>query len=108
MKGRGVPQVVKLWKPDPRYQARQKSFSTGYAMKLELGDVTNGVIAGKIFLAVPPDTEQTVIAGVFNADTSIGDPNAPGAANPAVPPNAAPAPSPAERSAFDQRYGTKR
>lgn len=108
LKGRTVPQVVKLWKPDPRYQARQKSFSSGYAMKLELGDVTNGVIAGKIFLAVPPDTEQTVIAGMFKADTSIGDPNAAAGANPAAPPNSIPAPAAAERGAFDKRYGVKR
>ena len=106
LKDKTLPQVVKLWKTDPRYAAKQKSFSSGYAMKLELGQVADGVIPGKIFLALP-DTEQSVVAGVFKANTSLAD--ATGAT--VVTPNPDPAtavPSPADRSAFDRRYGKKR
>jgi len=106
LKDKTLPQVVKVWKTDPRYAAKQKSFSSGYAMKLELGQVADGVIPGKIFLALP-DTEQSVVAGVFKANTSLAD--ATGAT--VVTPNPEPAtavPSPADRSAFDRRYGRKR
>jgi DNA-directed RNA polymerase subunit RPC12/RpoP len=100
MKGKTVPQVVRLLKTNPRYQAQQKTFFSGYTMKLELGQLTNGVIPGKIFLAVPPDTELSVVAGLFKANASLA--NAPGAAaaNPGVAPNA-------PRPAFDKRYGRK-
>lgn len=111
MKGRTVPQVVRLRKTNPRYAAQQKTISSGYAMKLELGDITNGVISGRIFLAVPPEAEQSVVAGVFKAATNLGDPAGATAANPAAPPGAvAPPPSrpAAEPANFDQRYGTKR
>ena len=111
LKGKSVPQVVKLWKTNPRYQAQQKAFSSGYAMKLELGEIANGTISGKIFLAVPPATEQSVVAGVFKASTSLADATGATAVNPAVTPNpaAAPAPPPAAEPAnFDQRYGPKR
>jgi hypothetical protein len=110
MKGRTVPQVVRLRKTNPRYAAQQKTISSGYAMKLELGDLTNGVIPGRIFLAVPPEAEQSVVAGVFKAATNLGDPAGATAADPtAAPGPAAPAaPPPAERATFDQRYGPKR
>jgi len=114
MKGRTVPQVVKRWKPNPKYAPQSKQFSTGYAMKLEFGEVTNGTLPGKIFVALP-DPEQTVIAGQFKAATTLAD--ASGAAappptvmptltpNPTAPP---PGPAPAERPGFDRRYGIKR
>lgn len=111
LKDRTLPQVVKLWKTNPRFAAKQKAYSMGYAMKLELGQITNGVIPGKIFLAVPDD-EQSVVAGVFNANTSLADAAGtvvanPGAASPAA--GAAPrAPAAAADPAFEKRYGKKR
>jgi hypothetical protein len=105
-----VPQVVKLLKTNPRYQATPKNIFSGYAMKLELGQITNGVIPGKIFLAVPPETEQSVVAGVFKANTSLVDATGAAVASPVVAPNPATvpiAPRAADRSAFDKRYGTK-
>lgn len=110
LKDKTVPQAVKVWKTNPRYAAKQKSFSSGYAMKLELGQIVNGVISGKIFLAVP-DPEQSVIAGVFKADTSLSDASGVAAAPPAVTPGPGPMPGasvPGDRSAFDKRYGKKR
>ena len=110
MKGKTVPQIVTLRKTNPRFQAQQKTIFSGYAMKLELGQITNGVIPGKIFLAVPPDTEQTVVAGLFNANTSLADATGAVAANPAVAPTPgaeAGAPARPDRAAFERRYRGK-
>ena len=101
MRGIGVPQVTKRWKTNPRYAAVLKSFSTGYAMKLELGQVTNNQVPGKIFLSLP-DTEQTVVAGNFNATVLLPDPNAQNMVATPTPTG----PSGAARTALEQRYGT--
>jgi hypothetical protein len=104
MKGKGVPQIIKLWKPNPKFAAQQKLFNTGYAMKLELGDITNGTIFGKIFLALP-DKEESVVGGIFKAATALT--GAPAGVTPAAAavPTAA---SAAQRAAMDQRYGKKK
>ena len=109
--GAAVPQVVKRWKADPRYAAQSKTFTSGYAMKLELGTVEGNTITGKIFLALP-DTEQSVVAGIFKATT--GQPNAAGAA--AAMPGMMPGPGGmtmppgggAAARAMYERYGKKR
>jgi hypothetical protein len=98
--------VVKLWKTNPKYAAKQKSFSSGYALKLELGQITNGVIPGKIFLALP-DPEQSVLAGVFKANTSLTDGTATAVASPAVTPTPT-APAAAERPPPTPRPTKKR
>jgi DNA-directed RNA polymerase subunit RPC12/RpoP len=103
MKGKGLPQVVKVAKGKPQ----SKALFSGYALKLELGDIADGVIRGKIFLAVPPDSEQSVVAGAFKATTTLGDPNAPAAAAAIAAPAATPAP-PAPLPAESRRYGKKR
>jgi hypothetical protein len=69
MRGSTVPMITKLWKVDPRYAPRSKSFANGYAMKLELGQMTDNLIDGKIFLALP-DPEQSVVAGMFKVATT--------------------------------------
>jgi len=104
MRGRTLPQVVKLWKSNPRYAAQQKRVSYGYAMQLELGAVSNGTISGRIFLAVPPDSEQSVVAGVFKAATNVPDASGATTANAAPETGAAPAAAPAaEPAASPQR-----
>ena len=71
MKGTPISQVVKVWKPNPKYAAKEKPFTTGFALKLEFGQLTaSNTIPGKIYAALP-DTEQTVVAGVFNAATTL-------------------------------------
>jgi len=71
MHGKGVPQVIKRWKPNPRYALTQKSYNTGYAMKLELGAPTEeGIVPGKVMLSFP-DTEKTYVAGQFNAEHTV-------------------------------------
>jgi len=107
MRDRSVPQVVKRWKTNPRYAPLSKAYSSGYAMKLELGEITNGVLPGKIFVALP-DTEQSVVAGVFKASTTLADASGMAAPSPAVAPSATPAPNPAAASdRYRQRYGRK-
>jgi hypothetical protein len=110
MRGAGVPQVAKRWKTNPKYAPQMKSFSSGYAMKLELGSPTNEAIAGKIFVALP-DNEQTVVAGSFkltvlSVEAAQAAASAAAAAVQATP--VQPALSPAEKANFERRYGVKR
>jgi hypothetical protein len=75
-------------------------------MKLEFGQLTNNQIAGKIYVGLP-DTEQSVVAGVFNATANLTvTPATPGAT-----PVAAPAVNPGsviDKAAMDRRYGPKK
>ena len=103
MKGSSVPQVTKRWKTNPKYAPLQKAFSTGYAMKLELGQINEGEVTGKIFVALP-DPEQTVVAGIFTAATTAPVAGAPAAINP----TAAPTLPPKSNPDFEARYGIKR
>ena len=108
MKGKGVPQIVKVWKPNPQLpKPQQLLYASGYAMKLELDKIADGNLSGKIFLALP-DKEQSVVAGVFKAATSVS--GAPGGAAAATAAQPAPVPtaaSDAQRAAFERRYGKK-
>ena len=107
--GKSVPQVVKRWKTNPRFAAQSKTFSSGYAMKLELGAVEANMITGKIFLALP-DPEQSVIAGVFKAATGLADASGAAAANPGMMPGPGTAPGVPggmDRSAYE-RYGVRK
>ena len=104
MKGAGVPQVLKRWKSNPSSVMQQKFFSTGYAMKLELGQAADGTIPGKIFLALP-DAEQSVVAGMFKVVVTSNEPTAQPVADQS--PTAA-VPSGGDKAAFDKRYGIKK
>jgi len=97
-------QIIKLAKSDPKYAAKRTTLGMGYVLKLETGSMTNGLIPGKIYLALPGD-DQTVLAGLFNASVFVPDPNA--AQN--VPQPAQPAlqvANPSAKAAMDRRYGT--
>jgi hypothetical protein len=88
-----ISSVTKLWKPDPKYAAKSKGYTTGYTLRLELGQVNElGSVSGKIFLALP-DLEQSVVAGVFKASANLTG----------LPAAVAPAPVPA----MGGRYGTQ-
>jgi hypothetical protein len=100
-----VPTVVKRWKPNPKYAAQQRPYNNGYTMKLQLGDMDeNGQLDGKIFPALP-DTEQSVVAGIFKTSSSSLDPNMLSAPIQATPVPTQPNLSPAERANFQKRYG---
>jgi hypothetical protein len=101
LRGPDVPQVAKRWKTDPKFAPKMTSFANSYAMKLELGDMTDGAISGKIFLALP-DPEESVIAGTFKAALVLAQPGA--APVPVARPAMAPT-QPAGRTPYDSRYG---
>ncbi len=98
----GVPTVTKRWKTNPKYAPQSRPFNSGYALKLELKQDEEGTTRGSIFLALP-DTEQSVIAGKFKITGVAAD----AFAAPVVVPTAAPVPgmNPADKAAFDRRYG---
>jgi hypothetical protein len=98
-----ISSVMKRWKTNPRYAPTSKAFSGGFALKLELGQPGEGFIPGKIYLALP-DTEQTVVAGVFKATSAqaYADPTAASAVASPVPPAGR---NPAETEMMRRRYG---
>lgn len=98
-----ISSVMKRWKTNPRYAPTSKAFSSGFALKLELGQPGEGFIPGKIYLALP-DTEQTVVAGVFKA-TSVQVSADPTAAPAVVSPAAPVGRTPAETEMMRRRYG---
>jgi hypothetical protein len=94
----GAPQIIKRWKSDPRYAPKAKSFSSGYAMKLEFDEAAGEGLSGKIYLALP-DPEMTVVAGRFKTvagPSGITTQQAPGTA---------PATSPQMDQTTRDRYG---
>jgi len=97
MTGSSVHQIKTRWKPSANLALQLKTFDKGYALKLEFGQLTNGVLPGKIFLALP-DTEQSVVAGAFNASITAPSPVSAAAPIPTMP-------SPARRP---DRYGPPR
>lgn len=106
MSGSGVPQVTKLWKKNPRFAPQYKSFTSGYAMRLELGQPADGAVPVKIYLALP-DPEQSVVAGNFTAAIITNAPvDVTVQAAPAMAP--APAANPAADAAWQARYGVRR
>lgn len=105
MKGTAVNHVTKVWKTNPRFAAQKKDFFTDYVLKLEFGEITeSNTIPGKIFLAFP-DTEKSVVGGVFNAATTIGTgtTEAPVATQVIQDPQ-----SEAQKAQFQKRYGIRR
>ena len=104
---KGGPSVSKLWKPNPKYAAKTQGYSSGYTLKLELGEIKDGQVPGKIYVALP-DTEQSYAGGVFLAQTTVGTAGAatvtPSPAAPVVPSGQ----TAAEKAAFEKRYGIKR
>jgi hypothetical protein len=78
-----------MWKPAAALQPTTRNFATGYVMNLELAQIANHQLSGKIFLALP-DAEQSVIAGVFDATTTLPDTTATGAPG-VIPTTGAPA-----------------
>ncbi len=101
----GVSSVMKRWKRDPHYAPSSKPFSSGYVLKLEFGAMSpeNTTIPGKIYLALP-DTEQTVVAGMFTAAANTAEPAAQPQAQPAASPYSSA--NKAGADAFRARYGT--
>jgi hypothetical protein len=107
MKGTDVPPVYKQWKVKAGYAPARKAYVSGYVMKLELGQLANGALPGKIYIALP-DNEQSVAGGVFNATTTLADVIGAATALPGAPAAPVPGVTPSAQSAFDQRYAPVR
>lgn len=60
-----VPRVTVRWKEGKN--TRWQSFTNGYALKLELGEIAGNRIPGKIYLCLP-DEAQSRAAGTFSAE----------------------------------------
>ena len=101
MKGTPISQVMKVWKTDPKYAPQQKAFTSGFALKLELGQMTeSNTISGKIYAALP-DKEQSVIAGAFHTTPA-------GAVTPGAAPQPAATPQVEMSPEMQRRYGPRR
>jgi hypothetical protein len=48
-------------------ETKSQSFTSGYALKLELGEIAGNRLPGKIYLCLP-DEAQSRVAGTFNAE----------------------------------------
>lgn len=103
----GVPLVAKRWKVPTSPTPVLQNYASGYALKLEFGQIKDGAIPGKIYLALP-DNDHTVVAGEFKATTTFNE-GAPAAAATAPPPpmQRAPAVTPAAKVSPEQRYGVQ-
>jgi hypothetical protein len=64
-KGPNTPQIVKRWTANPKFAPISKTYSSGYALRLEFGQPGRDWQLGRIYLALP-DTNQTVLAGAFS------------------------------------------
>jgi len=60
-----VPRVTVRWKEGK--DTKSQSFTNGYALKLELGDIAGNRIPGKVYLSLP-DQKRTRVAGTFSAE----------------------------------------
>jgi hypothetical protein len=58
------PHVWLSWKEPGQGSLQQKSFVDGYALRLELGQLTDGKLPGKIYVCVP-DEEKSFLRGTF-------------------------------------------
>jgi hypothetical protein len=76
-----LPKVTLRWKND-QDKAVTKTFSEGYALRVEFGEAANSRIAGKIYISVPDDA-KSFAAGTFTAD--IRKPPAPKSKQPKAP-----------------------
>jgi hypothetical protein len=82
----GAATVTMQWLPRTGGDRQQKSFKSGFALKLELGKPSGGQIPGKIFVSLP-DPEKSVAAGNFVASIrALGAPQASGKARSRRPP----------------------
>ena len=76
-------------------------------MRLELGQLADGVLPGKIFLSLP-DADQSVVAGNFKATLTTNVVVDAAAQAAQVQPVPMATPSGASDAAWQARYGTRR
>jgi DNA-directed RNA polymerase subunit RPC12/RpoP len=67
--------VTLRWKDDSGKE-QKVNFDSGYALRLEFGELANNHLPGKIYLCIPDD-EKSYLLGSFNADARKPKPKAP-------------------------------
>jgi hypothetical protein len=75
----GAPRIVIRW--DENQMAMTKSFTSGYALRLDFGNPGPGGMPGKIYICLP-DATQSFLAGTFNAEIRKASPPKPHAPKP--------------------------
>ena len=60
-----APRVIVRWKEGK--DTRSEIFTNGYALKMEVGEITGNRLAGKVYLCLP-DEARSCVAGVFSAE----------------------------------------
>jgi hypothetical protein len=88
-RGPPLPRVVMRWKNDSD-KAETRNVNSGYALRVDFGQATNGRMPGQIYLCLP-DESKSVVAGTFDAEIRKPPPPKPG--SPATPAQA-PQPKP--------------
>jgi hypothetical protein len=78
-----MPKITLRWK-DAQGQAQNRTFPSGYAMKVSFGQPTNGKLPGKLYIALP-DEEKSFAAGTFQAEIRKANPPKPKQPKPAQP-----------------------
>ena len=72
-----APPVTLRWRTSDQ-KIETQSFRSGYAMKLEVGQVANNKAPGKIYLCTPDDA-KSVVVGMFTIEIrrprTIANPN---------------------------------
>jgi hypothetical protein len=71
-----IPKITLAWRDAGAAKAGNQIFTNGYAMKLEFGSISNGVLPGRIYLSLP-DPEQSYVGGNF--EIALRAAGAPGA-----------------------------
>ena len=74
-----VPRVIVRWKEGK--DVKSQSFTNGYALKMEFGEIAGSRVPGKIYLCLP-DEAQSRVAGMFNAEIRKPSPPKPRPAKP--------------------------
>ena len=69
-----APRITVRWKEGK--ENKSQSFNDGYALKLEVGDIVNNRVTGKIYLSLP-DEAQSRVAGTFTAEIRKPPPKKP-------------------------------
>ena len=63
----GSPVVSMRWKDPTKTNMQEQGYFNNYAIKFELGEMLDGRIKGKIFIAVP-DGQKSYVSGTFDAE----------------------------------------
>jgi hypothetical protein len=91
-RGPPLPRVVVRWK-NVQDKGESQNVNSGYALRVDFGQATNGRMPGQIYLCLPDDS-KSVVAGTFDAEIRKPPPPKPGQPTPPSQPKPAATPKP--------------